>query len=472
MAPAPGGSFCSTVTTLTANLVGAGLLSLPYTLRRAGWVAGVAAMATMGLANAAAFLILCRCADLVRTLSLRDGSTTTADPAASYVAIASYAFGPAASALVTLFLALYTAGSCISFIVLLGDFLPALVCQSGGCGSASPIAWLTSRSTLLILAGGCLLFPLSLFRDLSRLRFTAGLSVGCMLYVGAMLCVKAGVGPRVEWADLTPLNGAAGLFSAFPIMCVALTCHYNAPKFYGELADRSLGRITRIVAAAFACVLTLYLVVAMCGYVLFGADTQGDVLNNFGEGDPAAVVARVALTAILCCCYPLVFVSLRGAVTQLLPRSVRDAVGPGGGGAARGATGNKGAGEGEGDDGTDPLLGRGEGKPARAASWGSDWPHALLTVLLVGVTVGIAEVLPNIATVLAYKGAVGASVLVYVLPFAMHFVLARRVSVGVWAWGDLASTWEGGAALAAGVGGLVLMGLGVATTAGWIQVAT
>ena len=85
-----------------------------------------------------------------------------------------FALGKAAGVAITAVMALYTLGSLISFIVLIGDNLPALVCESG-CMNGTQV-FFGNRTVSIILASTFVLFPLSLFRNLSGLRFTSALS--------------------------------------------------------------------------------------------------------------------------------------------------------------------------------------------------------------------------------------------------------------------------------------------------------
>ena len=155
----------STSVTVVANLVGAGLLSLPYTLKRAGLATGVAAMVVMCCLNASSLLLIARCAELSGKYSYKD--------------ISKAALGGTAATLITGVMALYTLGSCVSFVVLIGDFVPSLVCEAGCDAGAAHV--LGTRWVAVVLVGVAALLPLSLLRDLSSLRFTSALSFVCIV---------------------------------------------------------------------------------------------------------------------------------------------------------------------------------------------------------------------------------------------------------------------------------------------------
>ena len=258
----------ATAISLCANLVGAGLLSLPYTLKRAGLVTGIVAMTGMCVVNACSVLLIARCCDLAQRYS--------------YLDVGRAALGPVAGAAITAVMAVYTLGSCVSFTVLLGDFLPALVCEGGCDGLPAAAAAVTGRAALICLVSALVLFPLSLQRNLNNLRFTSTLSAVCIVYTALMVAARALRGPTVPLAALSLTTGSEGLFISLPVTCVAFCLHYNVPRFYYELRARSLPRMAAVTCASYLFVFVLYVLTAVGGYLLFGQDTVGDVLKNFG----------------------------------------------------------------------------------------------------------------------------------------------------------------------------------------------
>lgn len=174
--------------------------------------------------------------------------------------------------------------------------------------------------------------------------------------------------------------------------------HYNTPKFYGELqaSSRNLRTFTFIAACCFGFSLLIYEATATAGYLLFGSKTNGDILSNFADDDVPVLIARIALTVVMMFSYPLAFNSYRASVTALLPTSWQQRI----------ADGPK-----RRDEAIQTLADE-LGVDAGDVSWWSrlragmvqDWPHALLTMLLVVCTVLIAIALPQLEVILGYKG--------------------------------------------------------------------
>ncbi len=80
---------------------------------------------------------------------------------------------------------------------------------------------------------------------------------------------------------------------------MSFTAHYNGPKYYKELADRSEERLRTVVGTAFGLCLVAYLVTAISGYVHFGEFTCGDVLSNYPTQDADALLARFGRLGLL-----------------------------------------------------------------------------------------------------------------------------------------------------------------------------
>lgn len=69
--------------------------------------------------------------------------------------------------------------------------------------------------------------------------------------------------------------------------------HYNAARFYNELKDRSLTRFGIAVSLSFGLTALLYISIASIGYLTFGGNCDGYILNNYSPFDPLAGISRI-----------------------------------------------------------------------------------------------------------------------------------------------------------------------------------
>lgn len=398
-------SATATMATVINNIIGGGLLALPFTFKRASLYPGIAAMCVTGTLNCITMVLI--------------GTACEISGARNYKELGQICFGTRANMLISLVMALYTFGSCISYIVLIGDNLPQVLLRGvdpNTVADSNPtLAFFANRATMAVASAILVLFPLSSQRNLSALRYTARVAFLCIVYVVCMLVSKCIQGPRAPPEDIVYVDKGTGIFVGFPITMVAFCMHYNTPRFYFELEGHNPWRFGWIATACFGFTLVVYQATAVSGYLLFGTSTKGDILENFGNDDNLAFAARVALSIVMLFSYPLAFNSYRASFVALSPLWVQERMVAG------------------------PALAQGyiaqqekeQGElSAMYKLWvrvSCDWPHYLITAVLVSLSVGVAIAIPQIELVLGYKGALGGTIIVYILPGLMFFTMLRRM---------------------------------------------
>lgn len=97
--------------------------------------------------------------------------------------------------------------------------------------------------------------------------------------------------------------------------------HYNAPRFYIELERRTVKRFRRVISYSFGSSVGLYIVMASFGFLTFGVNCDGYVLNNYSDYDNLANMCRCAIAFAIVFTYPIVFMGFRDGVFDLLPIS-------------------------------------------------------------------------------------------------------------------------------------------------------
>jgi amino acid permease len=200
--------------TIIANTIGAGLLSLPYTVQRAGLSAGVAGLAATGLMNLVGALLLARC--------------TATSGAATFKDVLDATLGPRLVTFLCVVLSIYTLGSCASYVVVIADVLEELF--KGRAGAE----FLASPTAALPAVAAFVLFPLSLLRDLSSLRVTSTLSLVCIVYTSLLVVGSAFSGPLAPREYIVVEKSGPGVFVGLPISLVAFTMHYNVPSAFAR----------------------------------------------------------------------------------------------------------------------------------------------------------------------------------------------------------------------------------------------
>lgn len=427
-------TITSSVLNLINNIVGAGLLSLPWCMKEATLMTGIIAAVIIAVLNAYSFVMLAWCCEYSGSFS--------------YKKMGQEAFGTTWGVIIQVFVLCYTFGSCVSYVVLTADFL--IDKDSGVFVEWADGTILTNRPFLLTALAVFVLVPLASLKSLHHLRYTSFFSVICTLYTMYLLVYKLqdkGLSHDVEY-----IGFPVGVWQACPILNVAFTAHYNGPRYYQELSNRSIPRFTAVVTIALLSSLLIYGAVGVCGFLTFGGDVDGDVFNNLSKSDPQAITGRLAMSFCVVFTYPLAFHSMRTSIFSLLHsssslESLADISPAPVTGNARASTGS-GRSSGRHDNQQTPLLwnagvdeaggGVGVERSVHAVDYDDEsgregWWYRLsptkqfwiVTLGMVVVTVGLGIALEKVEVVLDYKGAIFGSAIVYVFPSLMFLRLRQ-----------------------------------------------
>jgi amino acid permease len=118
-------------------------------------------------------------------------------------------------------------------------------------------------------------------------------------------------------------TGAGGALSPqiLVLVCMlfeAFVAHYNSPRMFIELKQRTVPRFRTVVVNAFSLSGIIYILFSSFGYLTFGSSSDGYILNNFSTNDKLATVCRIAIAFTIMLTYPVVFIGFRDGVLDLL----------------------------------------------------------------------------------------------------------------------------------------------------------
>ncbi|KAJ2774599.1 hypothetical protein IWQ56_000511 [Coemansia nantahalensis] len=275
---------------LVNTLIGSGVLALPYALREAGFFFGLLVMVVVAvLSHAALVALICsgRRAGLYR-----------------FEEVAAAALGRPGHYLLSFALLVNSVGSCISYLIIVGDTSTPIVQAAFGVGP------MTSRSTVIALAAvGCTL-PLLFFRTLEPLVRPSVLSTACLPFIVAIVAVRGPAYRTSPEPAPTPVFGPSVL-PALGVIAFAYACSQTAFQSYLTLRHRTMAGWRLAAGYANGLALVIYLAFAVTSYRSFGLRTEPNLLNNFAHDDALANVARVLLAFSLTLTYPMQFYPVR-----------------------------------------------------------------------------------------------------------------------------------------------------------------
>jgi len=94
--------------------------------------------------------------------------------------------------------------------------------------------------------------------------------------------------------------------------------HFNAPKFYNDLENKTVERFNTVVASSFGISIAIFITFAAFGFATFGKSSLGFILSNYSTKDSLIGLSRVMVSISLISTYPLVFSGCRDGALDLL----------------------------------------------------------------------------------------------------------------------------------------------------------
>eukprot|EP00929_Paragymnodinium_shiwhaense_P061221 TRINITY_DN30575_c0_g1_i2.p1 TRINITY_DN30575_c0_g1~~TRINITY_DN30575_c0_g1_i2.p1 ORF type:complete len:254 (-),score=24.14 TRINITY_DN30575_c0_g1_i2:41-802(-) len=227
-----GAGALSSLFNIVTDIIGADFVSLPFCIQQTSLYAGLVMMAAMCLLNMLSAVMIAECCEAAGVFD--------------FFSLGERAFGKRFGELVQATVALYVTGSCISYIVLIGDYLTRVAtCLS----KTLPIFASLTRERLIVGVAIFVLCPMSLQRNLHNLKWSSCVGVVFILYTTCLVLVDWLAKSDVHAADVKTWDlPLGGLFQVLPIFSVAFTAHYNMPRYYSELGTRrSVSAFTRVL---------------------------------------------------------------------------------------------------------------------------------------------------------------------------------------------------------------------------------
>ena len=323
------GTATGTIFNILSNVVGGGVLALPYAFANCGWLLGIILLIFVGSLSGYTMWILMTCSHRLHKNNEPD--------AFSYKAMMKHAFGPTWGKVVEAFIIWYTFGCCVAYAGVTGTSLAPLAENWMGLHGA----W-TSRITWTLLAGA-LFAVTSSVRNLSELKFTSILAFVTILYVGLVVVIRLikpeGDRPHQD-SSVTVFDLSANVFKAIPLFSVSYGCHYNIPVFYEDLKGRTEKKMTNIIVTSIAVITLTYIIIAMTGYFHFGKYTKSYILeydadsgsnasassdsdaHEFGSGDTIVNIARLGMFMHFGFVYPLICIACRRSINLFFDRDI------------------------------------------------------------------------------------------------------------------------------------------------------
>lgn len=229
-----------------------------------------------------------------------------------YSALAHRAFQRNGERVVDVAIIVLTFGSQLGYILVVGTTLSTLF-KSWGCDIS-----LCNDANITLLSVSVFVTPVCMFRHFGHLAYLSLFSVATI--VAVILLVMIG-GPIKHQLDHVAGNyevfNAYGMLASLGSIVFSLDCaSSNFQAFIStEETAQSLPSWREVTRNAVVCGAAMCMIMGLVGYLSFGADTDGDILDNFPQAGFDVFKVMVVIHLILY--IPSNFVIMRYSIVKL-----------------------------------------------------------------------------------------------------------------------------------------------------------
>lgn len=309
----------SSIFNLAKVILGAGVLSLPsgiaaFSDSKNALLPATVLLVAMGIVSAYSFSSIGKACKIHSV-----GSFTTAWAAS---------VGKGSAPFIATVITVKTFFACLACSIILGDSFSSIAKSTG-----LP-KFMHDRSNMILLLSTCIITPLNLLKNKDLLKYTSMLGLGGVLYCAVFIAKRYMDGSYVEGGQFfqdiavshrpsfdTMKPGDKSPFAVFTLVAMiatAFVAHYSASRFWVDLKQRTTAKYNKVVTVAFSFSALMYGVIMYAGFLTFGGNSLGFILNNYSSNDVLATIARASIGFGILFGYPLTFVALRDGALDLL----------------------------------------------------------------------------------------------------------------------------------------------------------
>ncbi|EEQ28321.1 hypothetical protein McanMca71_001567 [Microsporum canis] len=263
------------------SIIGAGIIGQPYAFRQAGLTTGIILL-----------VVLTCTVDWTIRLIVVNSKLSGAD---SFQTTLEFCYGRTGLIAISVAQWAFAFGGMIAFCIIVGDTIPHVVMGISPSIRDMPVLWLlTNRRAVIIIFVLGISYPLSLYRDIAKLAKASTFALVSMVVILITVIVEGiQVAPeaRGEIKDSLFING--GVVQAIGVISFAFVCHHNSLLIYGSLRKPTMDRFARVTHYSTAISMVMCLVMAVAGFLTFGSNTKGNILNNFPPDNVIVNIARL-----------------------------------------------------------------------------------------------------------------------------------------------------------------------------------
>lgn len=312
-----GSGIYGAVFNLTTSIIGAGIMALPATMKVLGLVLGFLLIILMAILSEISVELLIRFSVLYKSRS--------------YGEVVQFALGKTARVLSEICIIVNNGGVLVVYLIIMGDVMSGSLHHIGVLDQWLGNGFWDHRKVLILIVMVIFLAPLCALNKIDSLSVTSAASVALAVVfvvvcfvVATIKLIEGTIDPPRMTPDFGSKKAILDLLVVIPIMSNAYVCHFNVQPIYNELEGRSPHKMNRVGRITTAICVVVYASTAISGYLLFGKDTESDILTNFDQdlgirfSSAVNYIVRIGYILHLVLVFPVIHFSLRETVNTLL----------------------------------------------------------------------------------------------------------------------------------------------------------
>lgn len=311
------GSVLAGVFTLVSSAMGAGCLSLPFMMKRSGIILGFLMLVLGALMAHLSLVVLMSCARYTESHSMARLVSLARDPKSERQGQGPLRRLFTSSKTVDVVIAVYGIAAVLCYLIFIGDFFT-------GIARSSLINSTVSRETLIVTVAVCVVWPLSLPRSLTALRYVCVVSVMAIcLTAVAVACKAPGYMARGALGASTHLGEHSmeraeeawvlkwwdtdwrSALQSFSISLFAFAAHTNAVPVATSLKRADPSSIWCVSLYSVCIELVFYVLMGLGGYLSFRGLTKQDFILNYRNDDVSMFAVRCVYGVVVCLGAPI-----------------------------------------------------------------------------------------------------------------------------------------------------------------------
>ncbi|XP_071732269.1 amino acid transporter AVT6C-like [Rutidosis leptorrhynchoides] len=314
-------SISGAVFNISTSMVGAGIMSIPATLKVLGIIPGFVVILTM------AFLVEITTEFLLRYTN-HTGEVDT------YGGVMAESFGKFGSVALQICVMISNLGALVIYLIIIGDVLSGNesdgVVHSGILQECFGFHWWNSRAYSVLFVVIVVMLPLLLLPRVESLGHASAVSillaVVFVVIISGMAIYATFHGKTQQlrlFPDFSDGFGFFNLFTTIPVMATAFaSCLITIHPVRSELEKQS--DMTSAVRISLLLSVIIYIAVGFVGYLLFGDSINADMLVNFDQASNSPggllvnAIVRLSYALHLMLVFPVIFYILRANMDEMI----------------------------------------------------------------------------------------------------------------------------------------------------------